>query len=156
MWRKLWVAAFLFLAGSVCQAEVLVDKAWLRASIPGQTTASLQLTLATTQPGMLLKVETPMSEGVQIQQVRPHAGKVYTSVVPSLRLPRDRSVNFGEHGLALMLVGLKAPLSAGSRIPVTLTVRTFDGKLHKVETKAEVREQELSYKHYQKEGIYDH
>ena len=156
MWQKLFGAALLVLAGNAWAEEVLVDNVWLRESIPGQTTASLQLSLTTTKPGMLLAVSTPMAESVQIQQVMPRAGKVNTQVLPSLRLPHSRSVNFGEHGLALMLLGLKAPLSAGSRIPVTLTVRSFDGQLHKLETQAEVRPLELSYKHYQKDGVYDH
>lgn len=157
MWHKLVMTILLVLAGNAWAGnDVLADKAWLRESVPGQENASLQLNLTVTKPGMLLKVETPLAKAVQIQQVSPRSGKVEAHAIPSLRLPRDRTITFGEHGLSLMLVGLKAPLSAGSRIPVKLTVRSFDGKLHKVEVEAEVRPLELSYRHYEQEEVHDH
>jgi copper(I)-binding protein len=158
MWRKLLGVALLVLAGNSWAGsdDVLVGNTWLRESVPGQDTASLQLNLTVTRPGMLLKVSTPYAAAVQIQQVVPRPDKVITRVLHTLSLPRDRTVVFGERGLSLMLVGLKAPLSAGSRIPVTLVVRLNDGKLHQVETSAEVRALDLSYRHYEGEDVYDH
>lgn len=158
MWQKLMAIALLVLAGNAWAAndDVLVNGAWLRESVPGQDAASLQLNLTVTKPGMLLKVSTPMAAGVQIQQVVPRPGEVKIRVLRSLRLSQGRTVSFGEHGLSLMLVGLKAPLSAGSRIPLTLTVRLFDGKLHQLEAAAEVRPLDLSYRHYENEDVHDH
>lgn len=157
MWQKIWGVALLLAAtGAWADNDVLVDRAWLRESVPGQDTASLQLNLTVTRPGMLLAVNTPLASAVQIQQVLPRPGSVKTRVLRSLRLSQGRTVSFGEHGLSLMLVGLKAPLSAGSRVPVAVTVRLFDGKLHKVKTEAEVRALDLSYRHYGNEEIYDH
>jgi len=158
MWRKLLGTALLILAGNSWAGnnDVLASNAWLRESVPGQDTASLQLNLTVTRPGMLLKVSTPYASAVQIQQVVPRPGKVTKQVLRTLRLSRGRTVVFGERGLSLMLVGLKAPLAAGSRIPVTLLVRLYDGKLHKVEIEAEVRSLDLSYRHYEGEDVYDH
>lgn len=157
MWRRLLGFLVLMLAGNAWAAnDVLVNNAWLRESVPGQNTASLQLSLTVTKPGMLLKVATPMAQGVQIQQVSPRPGNTRVRVLRSLRLPQGRAISFGEHGLALMLVGLKAPLSANSRIPISLTVRLFDGKLHQIKAEAEVRPLELSYRHYEQGEVHDH
>lgn len=157
MWRRVLGMLMLVCAASAWAGdEVLVSHAWLRESVPGQSTASLQLSLTTTRPGMLLKVETPLAQSVQIQQVMPRPGQVSVHVLRSLRLPRDRTITFGERGLALMLVGLRAPLSAGSSIPLTLTVRLFDGQLHKLQASAEVRALELSYRHYESGEVHDH
>jgi periplasmic copper chaperone A len=158
MWRKLLGMALLLLAGNSWAGsnDVLVGNAWLRESVAGQKTASLQLNLTVTRPGMLLKVSTPYATAVQIQRVVPRPGKVIKRVLRTLRLSHASTVVFGERGLSLMLVGLKAPLSAGSRIPVTVLVRLYDGKLHKVETTAEVRPLDLSYRHYEGQDVYDH
>ena len=158
MWRKLLMGIALLLLGANAWAanDVFVTGAWLRESVPGQDTASLQLNLTVTRPGMLLKVATPMAKAVQIQQVVPRPGRVQTHVLRTLRLSQGRAISFGEHGLSLMLVGLKAPLSAGSRIPLTLTVRLFDGKLRQVKVEAEVRPLDLSYRHYEREDVHDH
>ena len=158
MWRKLLGMALLVLAGNSWAGsnDVLVGNAWLRESVPGQKTASLQLNLTVTRPGMLLKVSTPYASAVQIQRVVPRPGKMTRQVLRTLRLPHARTIVFGQHGLSLMLVGLKAPLSAGSRIPVTVLVRLYDGKLHEVKTTAEVRSLDLSYRHYEGGEVYDH
>jgi len=158
MWWKLLGVALLVLVGNAWAGsnDVMASDAWLRESVPGQKTASLQLNLTVTRPGMLLKVSTPYAAAVQIQHVVPRPGQVTKRVLRTLRLPQSRTVAFGQHGLSLMLVGLKAPLSAGSKIPVTLLVRLYDGKLHKVETTAEVRSLDLSYRHYEGDDVYDH
>jgi periplasmic copper chaperone A len=158
MWQKLVGIALLALAGNAWAGsdDVLADNAWLRESVPGQTAASLQLNLTATRPARLLAVSTPLAATVQIQQVSPRPGGVEAHVLRSLSLPRGRAVSFGEHGLSLMLVGLKQPLNVGDHVPVSLTVKLADGQVRKLEVQAEVKPLELSYRHYEQEEVHDH
>ena len=159
MWNRLLSGiALLVVASRVCAAgnDVLVDNAWLGESVPGQTTASLQLRLTATRPAMLLAVDTPLAGAVQIQRVWPYPGGVKVHVLHRLRLARNRTVSFGEGRLSLMLIGLKAQLFPQEGIPLTLTVRLAGGHLEKLTTQAKVRPLELSYRHYRHAEVYDH
>jgi copper(I)-binding protein len=157
MWQKLLCVALLVLTGNVWASdEVLVEKVWLRESVPGQESASLQLNLTATKPARLVGVSSPWATAVEIQRLSPGRGKMKAHVVQSLRLSRNRTQVFGEHSVALMMVGLKQPLKVGDHVPVSLTVE-FSGKRARiVEVEAEVRALELSYKHYGGHEVHDH
>lgn len=157
MWRKLLCAGLLALAGNAWASdEVLVDKVWLRESVPGQESASLQLNLTVTKPAKLIRVSSPWAAAVEIQRLSPSRGKMKAQAVPDLRLSRNRTLVFGEHSIALMMVGLKQPLNVGDHIPVSLTVEFSGRRMRTMEVEAEVRPLELSYKHYGGHEVHDH
>jgi len=158
MWRKI-VSVMLLVAACDAWAgdsDVLVEKAWLRESVPGQNSASLQLNLTAMKPATLIAVDTPLADRVKIQRLSAGRGKLVARDVTSLRLPRRRAVAFGDRGVALMLTGLKRPLNVGDKIPVTLTVAFARGQVRKVEVEAEVRPLDLSYMHYSGQEVHDH
>lgn len=158
---KWWKFAGALLLGAAANAwagsgDVLVSNAWLRESVPGQNTASLQLNLTSIKPARLVTVSSPLSATVKMQRLYPERGKVQARDVNSLRLPRRYTVVFGEKDFALMLVGLKRQLNAGDRVPVSLTVEFPDKRTLKLDIEAEVRPLDLSYKHYQRREVQDH
>jgi copper(I)-binding protein len=157
MWKKLFCIALLMSIGNAWAGnEVLVDKIWLRESVPGQESASLQLNLTVTKPAKLTGVSSPWATTVEIQRLSPVRGKMKAHAVRSVRLSRNRTLVFGEHSVSLMMVGLKQPLKVGDHVPVTLTVE-FSGKQARiVEVEAEVKALELSYKHYGGQEVHDH
>ncbi len=158
MWRK-FVGMLLLGAASNAWAgayDVLVENAWLRESVPGQSSASLQLHLTSTRPARLVAVATPLAEAVKIQRLFAGQGKLKAREVGSQRLPRNRAVVFGERGIELMLTGLKHPLNVGDHIPITLTVEFANKHTRKVEVEAEVRALDLSYMHYSGDEVHDH
>jgi len=135
MWQKLaGVVVFAVVSNAWAGAnDVLVDNAWLRESVPGQNTVSLQLSLTSTEPAMLIAVSSPLADAVKIQVLSPAGrARMQAHEVGSLRLPRRRTVVFGENGVALMLVGLKQELNAGDHVPVTLTVELADKHIRKL------------------------
>jgi len=157
MRQKLLLVALLVLTGNAWAGdEVLVDQVWLRESVPGQESASLQMTLTATKPATLIGVSSPWTAAVEIQRLFPRRGKIQAHAVKSLHLSRDRAVAFGEHSVALMMVGLKQPLKAGDHVPISLTVEFPGKRMRIVEAEAEVRALALSYKHYGGEQVYDH
>ena len=157
MLRQL-IVPLLFLLHTVAWAgthDVLVDQAWMRESVPGQDTASVQLNLTSIKPATLIAVTSPLASTIKIQRLARGKGKVKASTLGSLRLVARRATAFGKGNYALMMVGLKKPLNVGDRVPVSLTVRFNDKRTKVVTVEAEVKALELSYKHYQEREVYD-
>ncbi len=157
MLQSLLCAVLLLLTGNtLAGTEVLVEKVWLRESVPDQGSASLQLNLTATKPARLIGVNSPWAEAVEIQRLLPSRGKIQAHVMQSLFLSRNRTVAFGEHNFALMMVGLKKPLKVGDHVPVNLMVELSGKRVRTVRVEAEVKELALSYKHYGDEKVHDH
>lgn len=157
MWRKLFCVASLCWAGNVWAGDndVVVDKVWMRESVPGQVSATVQMNLYVTKPTRLLSVGSPVARSGQIEGVVMRRGKMRTETVPSMKLAGHSTTIFGTRGVYLTLVGLKQPLKTGDRVPVTLVVEVA-GKQQKVQVEAEVKALELSYKHYNDPSVKDH
>lgn len=156
MWRKLFCVSLL-LAGNAWAGttDVMVDKVWMRESVPGQQSATVMLNLSVTKAGRLLSVNSPVAESGEIQGVVMRHGKPQTGAVDSLKLPAHSTTLFGTRGVYLALVGLKQPLKVGNRVPITLVVEV-GGHTHTVKVEAEVRALELSYQHYNDPTVKDH
>lgn len=151
MWRNLFCAATLLLAGNVWASanDVIVDKVWMRESVPGQTSATVQLNLYVAKPARLLSVSSPVAKSGEIQGIVMRRGKPQTEAVDSMKLDAHSTTLFGKRGMHmyLTLVGLKQPLNVGDHIPVTLVVEA-GGHKHTINVQAEVKALELSYQHY--------
>lgn len=149
------VLALLVAPQAIAAKEVLVDKVWMRESVPGQTAATVQLNLYVTRDATLLGVSSPLAASGEIRQVMKRGGKMQQRTLRDLKLAGHSNTLFGERGLYLMLVGLKQPLNVGDKVPVTLSLG-MGGKILDVEVEAAVRALELSYKHYNDPAVMDH
>lgn len=146
----------LLLAQSVWAAnEVIVDKVWMRESVPGQTAATVQLNLSVTVAARLLGVSSPLAASGEIVQVERRGGTMQTRTLRDYTLESRSTVIFGARGVYLLLRGLKQPLNVGDRVPVSLALQVA-GTRRTVEMMAEVRALELSYKHYNDPAVMDH
>lgn len=157
MWRRFFCTASLLWAGNVLAGanDVVVDQAWMRESVPGQTSATVQLNLYVIKPSRLIAVSSPVAASGEIQGVVMSRGKMKTEAVESLQLRPHSNVIFGTRGMYLVLVGLKRAINEGEQIPVSLVIDVA-GKRQTVEILAEVKALELSYKHYQDPAVKDH
>lgn len=156
MLRKLLlVVALVWTLPVWAAADVIVDKVWMRESVPGQTAATVQLNLYVTKDATLLGVASPLAASGDIRHVLKRGGQLQQRTLGELKLTGHSNTVFGERGIYLMLQGLKQPLNVGDRVPVTLSLRV-GGKLRTVEAEAQVRALELSYKHYNDPAVMDH
>lgn len=156
MRRTLFLILTLLVAPQAFAAsDVLVDKVWMRESVPGQTAATVQLNLYVTKDATLLGVSSPLAASGEIRHVMKRGGKMQQRTLRDLKLAGHSNTLFGERGLYLMLVGLKQPLNVGDKVPVTLSLK-IGGKTRDVEVQAAVHELELSYKHYNDPAVMDH
>lgn len=156
MGRSLFLVLALLMAPQAFAAsDVLVDKVWMRESVPGQTAATVQLNLYVTKDAKLLGVSSPLAAGGEIRHVMKRGGKMQQRTLRDLKLAGHSNTLFGERGLYLMLTGLKQPLNVGDRVPLALEL-IVGGKTRNVEVEAAVRALELSYKHYNDPAVMDH
>ncbi len=156
MWRKLFCVALLLAGNAWAGAnDVMVDKVWMRESVPGQKSATVMLNLSVNKAGRLLSVSSPVAASGEIQGVVMRQGKPQSGAVESLKLPAHSTTLFGTRGVYLTLVGLKQALVVGDKVPVTLVVET-GGKTQTVNVQADVKVLELSYQHFKDPNVKDH
>jgi len=139
LYRMGGLLAALLLSVNVYAGEVSAEGAWSRATVPGQDSAMVDVSITSKQTAMLVGFSSPVCKSAELHSMTHENGVMKMREVKVLELPAGRRVNLGESGYHLMLIGLKAPLKAGEAVPLTLKVK-IDGKREvKIETTAEVR-----------------
>jgi copper(I)-binding protein len=108
--------------------DVKVIKAWTRATAPGQDSASVQLTIISKKDATLIGVASGSAQSGEIHTMFMDGDVMKMRAIESLPLPAKTPVTLGADGNHLMLIGLKAPLKAGRKLPFALTVKFADGK----------------------------
>jgi len=136
--RRLLLASALFVS-LAAQAQVKVDDPWVRATVAPQkaTGAFMQLTAA--KGAKVVAVSSPVAAVAEIHEMKMDGGVMKMRAVDALPLPAGQAVALQPGSYHVMLMGLKAPIQAGERVPLTLTVEGEDGKRTAVEVKAEAR-----------------
>ena len=136
--------------------DPIVSVAWVGESIPGQTSATLQLNLTTIKPVNLISVSSPVAESIEIHSLIKVKGVMKAQVVSNLPLVGHRTITFGSRGLFLMMTGIKQSLNIGDRVPINLVFIFPDKQSKTISAIAEVKKMELRYKHYGSNEVYDH
>lgn len=136
--------------------DVMVDKAFVGESVPGQTSATLELNMSTVKPATLLSVSSPLAKKVEIHSMVLHKGQMMVREVDRLDLPAHRTTTFGSHQLFLMMIGLSKELNVGDQVPVSIVVEYADKRTQTISVNATVKKMSLSYKHYGPNEVHDH
>jgi hypothetical protein len=131
--------AALLLSASVYAGDIQAEGAWSRATTPGQKAGMVDVTITSKQAATLVGASSPAAATVELHSMVHEGGMMKMREVKAIELPAGQQVNLGDRGFHLMLIGLKAPLKAGETIPVTLSIRTADNLVVKIEAKAEVK-----------------
>lgn len=132
-----WIPSlFLAAVAGVAQAQtapVTADAAWARASVQGQSASGAFMRLTAREPLSLVGVATPVAGVAEVHEMKMEGEVMKMRPLASLELPAGKAVEFKPGGHHLMLMDLKAPLQAGTRVPLTLTFRDAKGKTSKLE-----------------------
>src|SRR5947208_3538984 len=113
------VSAFIcgsFLACTSALADVHVTDAWVRGTVPSQTTTGAFLTIMSTENAKLVGVSTPIAGVAEIHKTENHAGTMHMAEVKAIDLPANRAVPLQSGGYHVMLMELKGPVKAGARV----------------------------------------
>lgn len=113
----------LLLAGTLRAAPgITIEDPWTRATAPGQTVAGGFMTLVNAgADDRLLRASSPVAKDVQIHNTSMDGGVMRMRHLPDgVAVPAGARVEFKPRALHLMFMELKAPIAAGSTVPVTL------------------------------------
>jgi len=137
--RFVGLLAALLLSASVYAGEIQVDGAWTRATVPGQEQAMVYMSITSTQNATITGVSCKAAKAAEMHTMEHKGGMMRMYEVKSISLPANERMDMNMHGYHLVLSGLKAPLKAGSTVPLTLNVEMADKRVVKVDVQAEVR-----------------
>jgi copper(I)-binding protein len=101
-------------------ADITFDRAWARPTVAGQMAGGAFVTLTSATGDRLLGGRTPAAERVELHSMKMEGDVMRMRQVEAIELPAGKPVPLEPGGLHLMLMGLKAPMKAGSKVPVTL------------------------------------
>jgi len=124
----------------LAQAQVTVDNAWARASVPGQKSTSVFMTLRSEQGARLLSVSSPVASYGEVHEMRMDGDVMQMrALTDGLALPPGRSVALTPGGFHIMLMDLKSPLKADTTVPLTLVFQDAKGVEGRTEIQVPVR-----------------
>lgn len=131
--RAFSFAAFALLISSTAIAhdyhagDVHIGHPYARASVPGQTSGAAYLTLENKgkQSDTLIAAQSPAAKSVEIHTMSMTADNVMRMrEVSSIELkPNEKIIMLPGDGYHIMLIGLKAPLKTGDKLPLVLTFK---------------------------------
>ena len=120
-------------------APVMAANAWARASVPGQSGTGAFMTLTAREPVELVGVSSPAAGVAEVHEMKLEGDVMRMRPLPALPLAAGQPVELKPGGYHLMLMELKAPLAAGSEVPVTLRFRNAAGATSTLELRLPVR-----------------
>jgi len=109
-------------------AAVDVRDAWVRPTVPGQTSSGLYARLSAPSGARLTGVSVPVGDA-SVHEMKMDGNVMRMRELPDgLDLPPGQPVELAPGGLHVMLTGLKQPLAQGSTLPVTLHFVDREGR----------------------------
>jgi len=121
------------------QAAVTATDAWVRGTVPAQTTTGAFVTLQSSDDAKLVGVASPIAKSAEIHESAMSAGTMRMNAVDAVALPAGKRVELKPGGYHVMLLGVAKALGAGDKVPLTLTIEGPGGRRSTLEVTAEVR-----------------
>jgi len=134
------LGALLLAAAGIAHAQVEARAAWVRGTVPGQTTAGAYMELTSDRRARLLGAESPAAGSAEIHEMTMEGNVMRMRAVPRLELPPGKTVELKPGGHHMMLVDLKRQLKKGDLVPIRLKVELSDKTIRTIQVLAEVRE----------------
>jgi copper(I)-binding protein len=103
------------------KAPVVVDGAWIRATVAGQKGTGGFMKLIASEDLRLVGVSSPAALVGEVHEMKMAANNVMEMrALPALDLPKAKTIELKPGGYHLMLMELKQVLNPGTNVPVTL------------------------------------
>jgi len=112
----------VLLAASAAQAQVTIDKPWLRATAPGAKVGGGYLTIRNpgAAPERLVGASSPAAARVELHVNIKEGEMVKMRQVRAFDVPAQGSFELKPGGAHLMFIELRQPFKEGEKVPVTL------------------------------------
>ena len=129
----------LALLAAPASAQVIVNDAWVRGTVPGQRGTGAFMQLTSPSDLTLVGVASPAAKVAEIHEMARDGNVMRMRAVDKLVLPAGKAVELKPGGYHVMLMDLVQPLREGDSIPVTLTFADKEGRKTTQEISAPVR-----------------
>ena len=127
MTPRTFIAALVLGAAAAAHAhsfkagDIAIEHPYARVSAPGQPNGGAYLQLKNTgSADRLLSASAAVSTSIELHSMQMEGDVMRMRQVDAIDVPTGQAVVLQPGGLHLMLVGLKSPLKAGERFPLTL------------------------------------
>lgn len=121
-------------------AQVTVKDPWVRGTVAAQKATGAFMQLSSAQDARLVEARSPVANIVEVHEMAMVDNMMKMRALPNgLALPAGQTVELKPGSYHVMLIDLKAPLSEGEVVPITLVVEGKDKKRETIEVKAPVR-----------------
>jgi len=112
-------------AEPVQAADLMISAAWARATVPGVAVGAAYFTIENhgKQADMLLGASSPAAANATFHRTTQDNGVAHMRPAGDIVIAAGQTLKLAPTGLHLMLSGLRQPLAAGTRVPVTLSFR---------------------------------
>lgn len=139
--NKIIIGALVsFTLATGLHAEVKVMEPWVRATVPTQKATGAFMSLTSDRDVRLVSAQSSVAGVVELHEMSMAGDVMKMRALPQgLDLPAGKTTDFKPGGYHFMLMDLKQPVSAGTIVPITLTLEDKAGKREKVEFNAVVR-----------------
>lgn len=135
---RIAIAATLLVAGAA-HAQVTVQDAWVRATVPQQKATGAFMRLTAAQDARLVSASSPVAGVTEVHEMKLVDNVMKMRPLHALDLPAGQAVELKPGGYHIMLLDLKQPVAQGSTVPLTLVFEAKDGQRTTQELQAPVR-----------------
>lgn len=122
--RRTLLVTLFALAASACggasRAPITVEDAWANATPAGATVAAVYLQITAREADTLLSATTTVADQIEMHTSSEENGMMRMRPLPEVPLTAGKPFTFAPGGAHFMLMGLRQPLQAGLRFPMTL------------------------------------
>ncbi|HEY0939154.1 MAG TPA: copper chaperone PCu(A)C [Steroidobacter sp.] len=122
--RTLIVTLLFALVASACgrgaRAPIAVEDAWANATPAGATVAAVYMQITAREADTLLSATTTVADHIEMHTSSEENGMMQMRPLPEVPLAAGKPFTFAPGGAHFMLIGLRQPLPAGLRFPMTL------------------------------------
>jgi copper(I)-binding protein len=141
----------LFFSGivslSAFSQSVVVTDPWIRSTVQGQKATGAFMKIASKDGAKLIEVSSPVAGISEIHEMKMEKEVMKMAAIKSLNVPVGGLVELKPGSYHIMLMDLKSPLAAQSKIPLTLTFESANGVKSKVEVQALVKVMGMANEH---------
>ena len=114
-------------------ADVAVQNAWVRTTVPGQKASGAFMTLTAKADLQLVGVSSPVAGVSEVHEMKMTGDIMQMRAVPNLALPAGKVVTLRPGGYHIMLLDLKTALPKNTTVPLTLLFKDAKGGQSKIE-----------------------
>lgn len=136
VWSQCLAALLAAGLASSVHAQVSVDGAWARATVPNQSAAGAFMRLTAQKDVVLTGASSPVADIVEVHEMWLDKAIMRMRLADRVPLKAGQTIELRPGGLHVMMMDLQKQIKAGERVPLTLLFTAADGSVSKTKVNA--------------------